>query len=57
MKVLQLVVLSHELAGKRETWFTVNKNAVSFVNKGSMKKDLQNIAFDVYKFSLINGIL
>lgn len=52
-----LLSLSQELAGKRVKWFTDNKNVVSIVNKGSMKEDLQNIALDVYKFCLINGIL
>lgn len=48
---------SHELAGKRVKWFKDNTNFVSILNKGSMKEDLQNIALDVYKFCLINGIL
>lgn len=52
-----LLSLSHELARKRVNWFTDNKNVVSILNKGSMKEDLQNIALNVYKFCLINGIL
>ena len=39
-----LVSLKTFLKGKCIKWFTDNKNVVSIVEKGSMKRDLQNIA-------------
>ena len=47
-----LVSLKTFLKGKCIKWFTDNKKVVSIVEKGSMKRDLQNIALRIFKICL-----
>ena len=44
------------LRGKRIRWYTDNQGVVSIVHKGSMKKHLQDLAIEIYKFACSNSI-
>ena len=44
------------LKGKRVRWYTDNQGVVAIVHKGSMKKHLQDLAIDIYKFACSHSI-
>ena len=44
------------LRGKRVRWYTDNQAVVSIVHKGSMKRHLQDLAINIYKFACSNSI-
>ena len=48
--------LRHILASNRVKWFTDNSGVSSIVSKGSMKPDLQNLAMEIFNFTLENSI-
>ena len=50
-----LVSLKTFLKGKCIKWFTDNKNVVTIVEKGSMKRDLQNIALRIFQICLASN--
>ena len=53
-KVLQSI--SHVLANQKVRWFSDNQGVSSIVKKGSMNKELQNIAFEIFSLCLKNSI-
>ncbi|MCG7876850.1 MAG: DNA N-6-adenine-methyltransferase [Candidatus Thiodiazotropha endolucinida] len=44
------------LANSKVKWFTDNTSVCSIVQKGSMNKDLQDIAFNIFSFCAVNCI-
>lgn len=44
------------LEGENIKWFTDNSNVLSIVRKGSMKKDLQEVAMKVFEICLVYKI-
>ena len=48
--------LVHILANQRVKWYTDNQGVKSIVSKGSMKIDLQNVAYDIFKLCMRKSI-
>ena len=44
------------LKGQSVAWFTDNQNVVRIVNRGSKVPALQEIAMDIYRTCLLNGV-
>ena len=53
-RVLQSLV--HILSNQRVKWFTDNQGVKTIAVKGSMKRELQDVAFDIFKLCMINSI-
>lgn len=51
-----LFSMLHIFEGKRVKWFTDNQNVEKIVNKGSMRLDLQEIAFSIFQLCLKHNI-
>lgn len=58
LKAVSLLLESFDtvLSGKSVKWHTDSQNVVSIVEKGSMKAELQDIAVDIYSFTVKNDI-
>ena len=58
LKAIEQALLSFAdiLSGKTVKWMTDNQNCVIFVEIGSMKIELQDIAFKIFRESFIRGI-
>lgn len=58
LKAVYNVILSLRgfLAHSRIKWFTDNTSVCSIVEKGSMTRELQNIAIDIFSFCTVNCI-
>lgn len=52
-----LISIKNELKDKRIKWFTDNQNVVSIVQKGSMKKELQEIALQIFSLCSKSNII
>ena len=48
--------LGHFLCHQRVKWFTDNQGVTTIVRKGSMNKELQNIAFDIFNICISKSI-
>ena len=51
-----LLSLRHVLANQRVKWFTDNQGVKAISSKGSMKRDLQDIAFGIFKLCMSKSI-
>lgn len=51
-----LLSIVHLVRGSRVKWFSDNQGVVTIVEKGSMHASLQEIALDIFKLIMINGI-
>lgn len=51
-----LLSLAHVLQGTRVKWFSDNQSVVTIVEKGSMKRSLQDIALHIFHVLMVNGI-
>lgn len=48
--------LGHFLSHHRVKWFSDNQSVTSIVHKGSMKQELQDIAFEIFNLCISNAI-
>ena len=53
---LSMKAFAESLKAQTVTWFTDNQNVVRIVNSGSKTPALQELAMDIYRSCLLNGV-